>query len=98
MKGTQLIGNNESAQGADTFNAVNPLDGNPLEPAFHEATCGEIDTAFELAGGATKFMAESTGEDRCRLLNAIADCLEEDAGAIKERLRPGSHIMCRTRL
>ena len=86
MKGTQLIGNNESAQGADTFKAVNPLDGKVLEPPFHEASSAEIDAAFELAGGAAKFMAESTGKDRCRLLNAIADSLEEDTDAIKERV------------
>jgi alpha-ketoglutaric semialdehyde dehydrogenase len=86
MKGTQLIGKNESAQGEDIFKAVNPLDGETLEPAFHEATPTEIDDAFELACGAAKFMAESTGEDRCRLLNAIADALEEDADAIKERV------------
>ncbi|MED5586966.1 MAG: aldehyde dehydrogenase family protein, partial [Verrucomicrobiota bacterium] len=86
MKGTQLIGNTESAQGTDTFKAVNPLDGKSLEPPFHEATAAEIDSAFELAGAAAPFMAASTGEDRSRLLNAIADALEEDADVIKERV------------
>ncbi|MED5584810.1 MAG: aldehyde dehydrogenase (NADP(+)), partial [Verrucomicrobiota bacterium] len=46
----------------------------------------EIDSAFELAGAAAPFMAASTGEDRSRLLNAIADALEEDADVIKERV------------
>ena len=86
MKGTQLIGNTESAQGTNTFKAFNPVDGKSLEPPFHEATGAEIDSAFELAASAAKFMASSTGEDRSRLLNAIADALEEDADVIKERV------------
>lgn len=86
MKGTQLIGNTESAQGTNTFKAVNPVDGKSLEPPFHEATGVEIDGAFELAASAAPFMAASTGKDRSRLLNAIADALEEDADVIKKRV------------
>ena len=42
MKGNQLIGNKESAEGDSTFNAINPVSGESLEPAFHEATQDEI--------------------------------------------------------
>ena len=40
MTGHQLIGNRESSEGSDTFQALNPVTGETLEPAFHEATGG----------------------------------------------------------
>tara|TARA_B100000459_G_C8501541_1_gene167586 strand:+ start:528 stop:683 length:156 start_codon:yes stop_codon:yes gene_type:complete len=49
MKGNQLIGNKESAEGDSTFNAINPVSGESLEPAFYEATQNEINSALALA-------------------------------------------------
>ena len=46
MKGNQLIGNKESAEGDSTFNAINPVSGESIEPAFHEATQDEINSAL----------------------------------------------------
>ena len=42
MNGNQLIGNKESAEGSSTFKAINPVSGETLAPAFHEATQDEI--------------------------------------------------------
>ena len=46
MNGNQLIGKKESAEGSSTFNAINPVSGETLEPAFHEATQEEINATF----------------------------------------------------
>ena len=86
MNGNQLIGNSESAEGDSTFNAINPGTGDTLEPAFHEATQGEIDKALELAKGAAPFLRNASGSDRKRLLDAIAEEMEADAEAIKDRV------------
>lgn len=86
MKGTQLIGNRESAEGGDLFQAINPVTGEALQPAFHESTADEIDAALQLAKSAAAFMRDSNGADRRRLLDAIAEEMEADAEAIKARV------------
>jgi alpha-ketoglutaric semialdehyde dehydrogenase len=86
MTGKQLIGINESSEGAETFRAINPVNGETLEPAFHEATEAEIDRALRLAKSAAAFLRDTSGADRRRLLDAIADEMEVDAEAIKERV------------
>ena len=73
MNGNQLIGNKESAEGSSTFNAINPVSGETLAPAFHEATQDEINSALALAKSASDFLRNSTGSDRKRLLDAIAE-------------------------
>ena len=86
MNGNQLIGNKESAEGSSTFNAINPVSGETLAPAFHEATQDEINSALALAKSASDFLRNSTGSDRKRLLDAIADEMEADADLIKNRV------------
>ena len=86
MNGNQLIGNKESAEGSSTFNAINPVSGETLAPAFHEATQDEINSALVLAKSASDFLRNSTGSDRKRLLDAIADEMEADADLIKNRV------------
>ncbi len=86
MTGSQLIGSRESAEGADTFHAIDPVSGETLQPAFHEATPAEIDAALQLAKSAAPELAASTGERRKELLDAVADALEADADAIKPRV------------
>ena len=55
-------------------------------PAFHEATQDEINSALALAKSASDFLRNSTGSDRKRLLDAIADEMEADADLIKNRV------------
>ncbi len=43
--GKQLIGSTYTAAGEESFRAVDPVTGTPLEPQFHEATPGEVDEA-----------------------------------------------------
>ncbi len=86
MTGSQLIGDSESAAGAETFRALNPVTGEALDPPFHEATAAEVDAALRLAAEAAGFLRASTGPQRQALLEAIAAEMEADAGAIKERV------------
>ena len=74
MKGNQLIGNKESAEGDSTFNAINPVSGESLEPAFHEATQDEINSALALAKSASDFLRKSRTTNR--ILKDTAICLK----------------------
>ncbi len=46
LTGEQLIGYGVSLDGSTIFNAVNPTNGDKLEPVYHEATSAEVDRAF----------------------------------------------------
>jgi len=76
LHGQQLIGNTTSAEGGATFNGKNPATGETLEPAFHEATTGEIDRAMTLAAGAFDAFRHQSVEERARFLEACADEIE----------------------
>ena len=52
LHGNNLIGNGLSAQSGDTFHGRNPVTGEDLPTAFHEATASEIDRALQLAARA----------------------------------------------
>lgn len=49
MHGEQIIGGEHSGQGGQTFHAINPATGQPLEGAFHEATAAEVEHACRSA-------------------------------------------------
>jgi len=49
INGKQIIGYKESSHGIATFNAINPKNGNKIDPEIFEATDHEIDRACEIA-------------------------------------------------
>ena len=49
LHGQNLIGNDVTADGQDTFHAINPATGDPLQPAVTDATNAEINQALEKA-------------------------------------------------
>jgi len=71
IKGS-LIGGEMSALGTGTFHATNPATSERLEPAFVEATAGEIDRAMSLARDAFERHPRATPEKVSTLLEAIA--------------------------
>lgn len=73
LHGNHLLGNTKSAQGKITFRAVNASGGHLMEPAFHEATDGEIDRAMTLADESFDALRSRSAEDRAALLESIAD-------------------------
>ncbi|MDZ7720580.1 MAG: aldehyde dehydrogenase (NADP(+)) [Balneolaceae bacterium] len=73
LTGQNFIGNEKSADNKDTFQAVNPATKDSLDPAFHEATEGEVNHAAEKAADAfPKYSKKSAGE-RADFLDAIGD-------------------------
>ncbi|MBS0031071.1 aldehyde dehydrogenase (NADP(+)) [Chitinophaga sp. 22321] len=73
ITGLQLIGNNFSGEGDDTFRAFDPRQQQWLPQEFREATTGEIDAALNLAAKAFPLYKKTTAAQRAAFLEAIAD-------------------------
>lgn len=73
IQGSQWIAGQESAESDETFHARNPATGANLDPAFAEATGGEIDRAVEAAAEAFDDYRERSAEDRAHFLETITD-------------------------
>ncbi|MFZ9747929.1 MAG: aldehyde dehydrogenase family protein, partial [Opitutaceae bacterium] len=85
LHGFSLIAGVRGAPGGRTFRAVNPTSGAALAPDFHEASLTDAERALELAREAQTPFAESAGETRAALLEAIAGGLEELGEALITR-------------
>lgn len=72
LTGKHLIGNQESAESADSFSPFNPAQGSPLEPLYFEASEREVDTAVSLAVSAFDLFRQRSAEARADFLEAIA--------------------------
>ena len=84
MHGLNIIGNSASAQGTETFTAVNPATGLDIETLFHIATEAEVDRAVELAALAFPLYRGLTGEARAAFLDRIAEEIVELGDALLE--------------
>ncbi|MEC5126037.1 aldehyde dehydrogenase (NADP(+)) [Verrucomicrobiales bacterium BCK34] len=73
ISGRQLIAGRETSATSDSFKADNPATGEALEPAFYEATVGEINDAVEAALEAFEIYRSKRVETRADFLDAIAD-------------------------
>ncbi|GEP93178.1 NADP-dependent aldehyde dehydrogenase [Chitinophaga terrae (ex Kim and Jung 2007)] len=71
--GLQLIGNNYSGEGANTFRAFNPRLQEWIATEFREATSKEIDQALELASKAFPVAKKITPANRAKFLHAITE-------------------------
>ncbi|RPE08698.1 aldehyde dehydrogenase (NADP(+)) [Chitinophaga lutea] len=71
--GSQLIGNTDSAEGQQTFQAFSPQRQEWLTPSFREATAEEINRAVMLAAAAFSTYKKTDGAQRAAFLRAIAD-------------------------
>ena len=58
---------------AHSFHAISPLDGQRLEPAFHDATDGDVDRALELADAAFGALRKLGADERAVFLEKIAE-------------------------
>jgi 2,5-dioxopentanoate dehydrogenase len=85
FSGKSLIGFREAMPGNKMFRASNPATGEPLGPDFHEAAPEQIDLAARLAHEAFSVYAQTSGEKRAELLNAIAANIEAVTEQIVER-------------
>jgi NADP-dependent aldehyde dehydrogenase len=73
LHGKSFIGDKLSSGAGETFHAANPADSSTLQPAFHAAGEGDVNTAMELAEAAFEIYRETTGEQRAIFLGRIAD-------------------------
>ena len=71
--GANFIGNQKSKNSDTTFQAVNPVNNEKLDPLFHEATTDEIDEAVTKAEAAFQVYSQKSGKERAAFLEAIAD-------------------------
>ncbi len=73
LLGTQFIGHTTTADGKDTFQAVDPSTGEKLLGDFHEATQAEIEQACDLAEWAFRRYSRLTAVEQAGFLEAIAE-------------------------
>jgi 2,5-dioxopentanoate dehydrogenase len=96
LNGLNIIGSETSA-GVSTFRAVNPVNSQTLEPAFHEAGEADVDRAVRLAESVFQEYRHQPPAGRAAFLNAIASGIEasdavfqranEETGLPPERLK-----------
>lgn len=80
----QIIGDEESINGKETFKAKSPLTGAVLDANFCDASSEEIDKAASLAEKAFKIFKNISTEKRALFLEKIASLLEENSEQIIE--------------
>ena len=85
LTGQHIIGASDSAEGDAKLHAINPATGNPLAPAFYEATAREIARAMELAAEAAIAIRQFPPERFAVLCDTVADNLEAEKDAITAR-------------
>jgi NADP-dependent aldehyde dehydrogenase len=73
IQGKNMIGFALSAQGENTFRGFDPRAGAAIEPAFHQASQGEVDRALELAADAAAELRLLSAEKRAAFLLAIRE-------------------------
>ncbi|MFH5832458.1 aldehyde dehydrogenase (NADP(+)) [Halalkalibaculum sp. DA384] len=73
LTGQNFIGNTRSANGSNTFQGVNPANGEDIAPQYVEATADEVDRAVEKAEEAFRVYRRKSGAERAKFLEAIAD-------------------------
>ncbi len=85
MTGLSWVAGVRGVTGGKTFHGVSAASGEAMEPAFHSASVDELDAA--VTGALEAFQSDALGsaERRGGLLRAIAQGLEEAAGALVAR-------------
>ena len=72
LTGLNYVGSRTSGEGTRTFRALDPSKNVELDPVFHDATAGEIDTALQAAERAFVEFRRRPSRDRAAFLEAIA--------------------------
>ncbi len=85
LTGLSIIAGAQSRKSESTFRAFNPINSNPLDPPYHAASLDEVDQAVNAATDASAAFGASSGQERGRLLRAIADALDASAAALIDR-------------
>jgi NADP-dependent aldehyde dehydrogenase len=76
MQGLSFIAGGRGGRFGAAFHALNPVTGEPLEPAFYEVSVAELDRACSAAGLAFEAFHQTSDAARASLLRAIAERIE----------------------
>lgn len=87
LTGGNFIGTDRSAQGTRTFQAYDPVAGEPILPEFHEATIEEVDNAVRLAETAFREYRKKSGKERAAFLREIVKEIEALGDTLIDRCR-----------
>lgn len=85
LTGASLIAGEQGTKGGAEFRAVNPQNGENLEPRFVSAAKVDVDRAAKSAHEAFEQYSRLSGRERARFLRMIADGLDAASGQIAER-------------
>ena len=85
LEGTSMMGFRRGARQGATFQAVNPLTGEPLAPDFFPAQPAEVDEAARLAHDAFAEYGRAPGHVRAQFLRKMAAAIEAITGEVVER-------------
>ena len=85
LHGKSLIAGVLGEKSARAFHAVSPLDGQRLEPAFHESPLEDVARAVTLADDAFAALRQAGAEARAQLLEKIAEEILALGDALIER-------------
>lgn len=73
LHGKHLIGSQLSAEGNETFQAINPGEGKPIDPPFFMATEDEVERTIQLSATAAAAYRRVSPEQRASFLDRAAD-------------------------
>lgn len=85
LSGLSFIAGLRSNKSDAVFQAFNPVNGSRLEPSYYAASLEDVDRAVNAATDASAAFGATSGQERGRLLRAIADALDAAAPALIER-------------
>ena len=99
LDGRHFLGAERSRESTDDgFRAVDPTSGSALEPAFVDATLNEVNRAVSKAAEAFPAFDAAGRETRAKLLEAIADNLEDLGDLLLDRAAAETALPAATRL
>ena len=80
-----IVGFSQSGTAGESFYAVNPASGEPLEPGFSCASSDDLDKAVRLAHEAFATYSHASGRNKAALLRSMATNIESVADVLVER-------------
>ena len=85
LHGKLFIGNKLGSGNSDTARPTSPLNNQPLEPGFHQASEADVNAVMELAEEAFVEYRRTSGEQRARFLEAIGNEIMDLGDALIDR-------------
>ena len=92
IQGRSLLGSKTAKKQSSSFRVSNRTTGEELEPAFHEVSSDEVETAVHLAALAFTAFAHTPGKTRAQLLRHIASGIEALGDTLTSRVMAESAL------